>query len=73
LLTDDLEQTYTNVLKSSWNLLKAKGFFVFEIGFGQSERLRKLLSDLEDWTIIEIRKDERGIPRTFVLRKEGLT
>jgi release factor glutamine methyltransferase len=73
LLTDDLEQTYANLLKSSWNLLKAKGFFVFEIGFGQSERLRKLVSDLEDWTIIEIRKDERGSPRTFVLRKEGLT
>lgn len=43
------------------------GYFVFEIGFGQSEAVEQLI-DQRVWTLREIRTDLRGIPRTFVLQ-----
>jgi release factor glutamine methyltransferase len=48
--------------------LRAGGYFVFEIGFGQSEAVKQLI-DRHVWKLLEIREDLQGIPRTFVLQK----
>jgi release factor glutamine methyltransferase len=47
--------------------LCAGGYFVFEIGFGQSEAVEKLV-DRRVWKLLEIREDLQGIPRTFLLQ-----
>jgi len=47
--------------------LHAGGYFVFEIGFGESAAVEKLI-DRRVWKLIGIRKDLQGIPRTFILR-----
>ena len=47
--------------------LRAGGYFVFEIGFGQSEAVEKLV-DRRVWKLLEIREDLHRIPRTFVLQ-----
>ncbi len=46
--------------------LRSGGYFVFEIGFGQSEAVEDLI-DQRVWKLREIRADLQGIPRTFVL------
>jgi release factor glutamine methyltransferase len=47
--------------------LRAGGYFVFEIGFGQREAVEKLV-DRRVWKLLEIREDLQGIPRTFLLQ-----
>lgn len=47
--------------------LGSGGYFVFEIGFGQSEAVESLI-DRNVWKLIEIRTDLQRIPRTFVLQ-----
>jgi release factor glutamine methyltransferase len=47
--------------------VRAGGYFVFEIGFGQSEAVEGLI-DRGVWKLHEIREDLQGIPRTFVLQ-----
>ena len=47
--------------------LRAGGYLVFEIGFGQSEAVEKLV-DRGVWKLLEIRKDLQGIRRTLVLQ-----
>lgn len=67
LLTSDLTETYETLLKSSSRILKSGGFLIFEIGYGQSERIRSLIHS--QFSLKEIRADYQGIPRTFVLQK----
>ena len=47
--------------------LRSAGYFVFEIGFGQSEAVEHLI-DPRVWKLREVRADLQGIPRTFVLQ-----
>ena len=47
--------------------LASGGYFVFEVGFGQSEAVESLI-DRNCWKLIEIRTDLQKIPRTFVLQ-----
>jgi release factor glutamine methyltransferase len=47
--------------------LRSGGYFVFEIGFRQSEDVERLI-DRRFWKLIEIRTDLQRIPRTFVLQ-----
>ena len=47
--------------------LKPGGHLLVEIGFGQDERVRALV-DPAVWTLLDIRRDLQGIPRTVVLR-----
>ncbi len=67
LLTTDLMDTYDALLKSSARILKGGGVLVFEIGYGQSERIQSLIRS--EFSLKEIRPDHQGIPRTFVLQK----
>jgi release factor glutamine methyltransferase len=56
------------LLREARTHLRTGGYFIFEIGFGQSEAVEELVDD-EAWKLIEIRKDLQNIPRTFVLQK----
>jgi release factor glutamine methyltransferase len=47
--------------------IRSGGYLVFEIGFGQSESVARLI-DRHVWDLIEIRNDLQDIPRTFVLQ-----
>ncbi len=69
LIVESLEASYERVMKQSLALLKPGGYLVLEIGFGQSERLTKVVDSLPEFTMREIRKDQNGIPRVLVLRK----
>jgi release factor glutamine methyltransferase len=69
LITSDLEETYETLLKSSLRILKSGGFLIFEIGYGQSERIQALVREHPDFSLKEIRDDYQRIPRTFVLQK----
>jgi release factor glutamine methyltransferase len=69
LLTTNLAETYGSLLKSSVRILKNEGYLIFEIGYGQSERLQTLVHKHPYFTLKEIRKDHQKIPRTFVLQK----
>ncbi|MCI0411466.1 peptide chain release factor N(5)-glutamine methyltransferase [bacterium] len=69
LHVESLEESYGKVMQQSLAVLKPGGYLVMEIGFGQSERLQKLVDSFPEFTVQEIRKDQRGIPRVLVLQK----
>ena len=56
------------LLHETPRLVEHNGYFIFEIGFGQSDAIEQLL-DRAVWRLIEVRKDLQGIPRTVVLQK----
>ena len=56
------------LLRETPLLLHQNGYFIFEIGFGQSEAVEQLI-DHTTWRLVEVRKDLQGIPRTVVLQK----
>ena len=55
------------LLREAPPFLRPGGYFVFEIGFGQSEAVEQLI-DRRVWQLLGIRTDLRKIPRTVVLR-----
>lgn len=55
------------LLSEARPFITSGGYLVFEIGFGQSEVVDKLI-DRRVWNLLEIRKDLQGIPRTFILQ-----
>ena len=57
------------LLREAPPFLRPGGYFVFEIGFGQSEAVEGLV-DRRVWKLLDIREDLQGIPRTFVLQKK---
>jgi release factor glutamine methyltransferase len=57
------------LLSEAPQFLRRGGYFVFEIGFGQSSAVEQLI-DRRVWDLLEIREDLQGIPRTFVLQKK---
>jgi len=57
------------LLNETRPFIRPKGYLVFEIGFGQSETIEKLI-DRRIWKLVEISKDLQGIPRTFVLQRK---
>lgn len=69
LLTSNLFETYDALLNSSARVLKSGGFLIFEIGYGQSERIQALVRTNQSFNLKEIRGDHQKIPRTFVVQK----
>lgn len=55
------------LLREARPFLRAGGYLVFEIGFGQSQAVEQLV-DRRVWKLLEIREDLQSIPRTFVLQ-----
>lgn len=70
LITMDLEKTYAQLTEVSSRLLKRKGHLIFEIGFGQVDRIRGVCEGQSELKLLQIRQDQQGIPRTFVLHKK---
>ena len=56
------------LLRETPQLLQSNGYFVFEIGYGQSDAVKQLV-DRAIWRLVEVRNDLQGIPRTVVLQK----
>jgi release factor glutamine methyltransferase len=69
LLTSNLEETYQKIVRQSKRMLKKAGHLVFEIGFGQSERIQALCEQESGMKLQQIRRDKNNVPRTFILRK----
>jgi release factor glutamine methyltransferase len=69
LLTTNLEETYRRLIQQSKRILKSAGHLIFEIGFGQSERLQALCEQESEMKLLQIRRDTNDIPRTFILKK----
>jgi release factor glutamine methyltransferase len=57
------------LLREAAQFLEPGGHFVFEIGFGQSAPVERLINR-EVWELIETRPDLQGIARTVMLRKK---
>jgi len=55
------------LVAESPQFLEPGGHLLFEIGFDQHERVRALV-DPRVWTLVGIREDLQGIPRTVLLR-----
>jgi release factor glutamine methyltransferase len=49
--------------------LRAGGTLIFEIGVGQDREVSALISSRADLTLVDIRRDLQGIPRTVVARR----
>lgn len=65
--TDGLDHIRRLLLETPvW--LQPSGHLVFEMGFDQSETVKRIV-DPAVWEIVEIRPDLQGIPRIAVLRK----
>jgi release factor glutamine methyltransferase len=60
-----------NLLTETPGFLAAGGHLLFEIGYDQRVAVEQLI-DQRVWTLVEIRNDLQGIPRTVVLQKCGL-
>lgn len=69
LIAADIKEVYETLLKSSLRVLKAGGFLVFEIGYGQRDQMKSLCQAYSVFNMREIRLDHQRIPRTFVLQK----
>ena len=58
------------LLEDAPRFLRGGGWLVFEIGYDQHEAVRRLV-DARVWSLLDIRRDLQGIPRTVVLRLDG--
>jgi len=56
-------------LNDAPRFLRAGGHFIFEIGFGQGEKVQNLI-DQNTWELIDMLNDLANIPRTVVLRRK---
>ena len=62
---------YRKIIPESAKRLKGLGYLVMEMGFGQSEAVKKLADDTGSFIDTEIVKDYNGINRVFFARKRG--
>jgi len=49
--------------------LRPGGWLIFEFGFGQDEDIERLISTTPGLTIVQLRPDLQGIPRTAIARR----
>jgi len=60
---------YSRIIRDSLKYLKDSGYLIFEIGFGQLDRIKEFILDSGKFKILEIIKDYNSIDRVIVLRK----
>jgi len=65
---DDGLQFYRNILSESELHLKPNGHIVFEIGYGQLNGIRDIISNTGHFELTDVKKDWRGIDRVIVVR-----
>ncbi len=70
LASNSLEETYRCLIRQSMRVLKPGGFLGFEIGYGQADRIRRIVAAEKDVCLVQVRNDQQSIPRTFILQKE---
>ncbi|HSS21851.1 MAG TPA: peptide chain release factor N(5)-glutamine methyltransferase [Pyrinomonadaceae bacterium] len=58
------------LLVDARKFVRPEGFFVFEIGFNQSEKVRTLI-DPKIWTLVGFFEDLQSIPRVVALQKHS--
>jgi release factor glutamine methyltransferase len=66
--TDGLDVVRTLVAQAAARL-KSSGLLLFEFGFGQAHAVTRLVADTAGLTLIDLRHDLQGIPRTAVVRR----
>ena len=59
---------YRRLLKEGLKYAKSGGYLVFEIGYGQSDRISEMIAR-SGWKLIDVTRDLQGIPRTLTVRK----
>ena len=69
LFVQSLEESYAAVMNQALRIMKQGGYLLMEFGFGQSERLKKTASLIEQLRFVDIRKDHQGISRVLILQK----
>jgi len=69
LASGSLEETYRGLIRQSMRVLKPEGILVFEIGYGQADRIRRIVAAEKRIRLIQVRNDQQSIPRVFVLQK----
>ncbi len=65
--------TVRRLLSESVGCLARDGVLLFEFGFGQSEAVRRLISDAPGLTMVGLRMDLQRIPRMAIARRSGET
>jgi release factor glutamine methyltransferase len=58
------------VLDAGVASLAPGGWFLVEFGYGQEEAVRRLVGERRGLTLLRVREDLQGIPRTAVLRRD---
>ena len=71
LLVQSLEESFATVMIKAVRILKEGGHLLMEIGFGQSERLKRVALSNTQLRLIDIRQDQQGIPRVLILQKQS--
>ena len=57
------------LIDQSGGRLKTGGLLIFEFGVGQTDAVRELISQRPGLTVLEVKQDLRGIPRTAIVRR----
>lgn len=66
---DELE-IFRRLLIDAAKFLLPGGHLIFEAGWNQHEAITELIDKIF-WTLLEVRRDLQGIPRTFLLRNKA--
>jgi release factor glutamine methyltransferase len=59
---------HRRLLHEGFEYAKAGGYLVFEIGYGQIDSITRMIAE-SPWTLIDVKSDLQGIPRTVTVRK----
>ena len=59
----------TRLVGEAASQLRPGGYLIFEIGIGQEEPVRLLISSIQGLTMIDLRRDLQGIPRTVIAQR----
>lgn len=57
------------LVPQSVNRLKSEGYLVFELGLGQADAVGELISSTRGLTMVGLRPDLQGIPRTAIAKR----
>jgi release factor glutamine methyltransferase len=67
---DDGLEVVRQVVTAAGSALKPGGLVLIEIGFGQAEAAARIVADAKHVTLLRIRNDLQGIPRTVVASRD---
>ena len=59
---------YRNIFKQAPRYLKDGGYCIIEIGFGQLDAVKEILSGIKGFNLLEVKKDQYGIDRGIIAR-----